>query len=644
MSIEMKNAVKTAIENVYETPEKDKAINMYYCDARKNPIVKLKVLFTGSNIVEIYYPEYNGNYNYTNDDFRFYLRNLINAAIILHNANYAECYFNDYLFKECLQDTNFIKMDNSFVESDSSGNKFRGNYEFYYLDSGARSLLIGEEDKKEEEKQEEEKTEDITEEEIIAVPLARLPDNFDLYAVNPRKASDDGTKIFTIIGIDNTNHQEVCNVDMLYDDANFVHTMMGIQINPAYTDKYVKLLISYCLNAYGVSKIFYSGNDEEVIGLLKSTGFGCIDQKTRSFIKINQYSEEFEAIDDNVYALKRLIPGGPGTNLDTDKRHIRVFITVPNTSRITCEAIISSSVLNLDNTEKGIEIGDVTISHIKEYPDYEGKGYDVALVESLINKYSVKKILGKFFSKSLVLLCTDHGYIYETVTEDHSDYTAAFVKIKNKYTDSDNKKDPKSFQFLNKGNPVLVSEPYLYSNGNETHNARAISMWSGNMSTIANVFYDNDPEKPDTLDTLNTPHFSNKVYANMDIIIKECIKYFPSIINVVCHDSEYYRKLLRDLGFVYTGDDLYVRADTLMAGKAKDKEIVPSNEFVSSMIMKTLEEDIKEINGIISNESLWEKGYDGEEPNPHTQNIANWKAVLDAFENIKTNIGYMLEI
>lgn len=85
MSIEMKNVVKTAIENVYETSEKDKVINMYYCDARKNPIVKLKVLFTGSNIVEIYYPEYNDNYNYTNDDFRFYLRNLINAAIILHN-------------------------------------------------------------------------------------------------------------------------------------------------------------------------------------------------------------------------------------------------------------------------------------------------------------------------------------------------------------------------------------------------------------------------------------------------------------------------------------------------------------------------------------------------------------------------------
>lgn len=640
MSIEMKNAVKTAIENVYETPEKDKAINMYYCDARKNPIVKLKVLFTGSNIVEIYYPEYNGNYNYTNDDFRFYLRNLINAAIILHNANYAECYFNDYLFKECLQDTNFIKMDNSFVESDSSGNKFRGNYEFYYLDSGARSLLIGEEDKKEEEKQEEEKTEDVTEEEIIAVPLARLPDNFDLYAVNPRKTSDDGTKIFTIIGIDNTNHQEVCNVDMLYDDANFVHTMMGIQINPAYTDKYVKLLISYCLNAYGVSKIFYSGNDEEVIGLLKSTGFGCIDQKTRSFIKINQYSEEFEAIDDNVYALKRLIPGGPGTNLDTDKRHIRVFITVPNTSRIACEAIISSSVLNLDNTEKGIEIGDATISHIKEYPNYEGKEYDVALVESLINKYSIKKILGKFFTKSLVLFCTDHGYIYETITEECSDYTAAFIKKENKDTDLPD--TPKSFQYLDEEGKVSISEMYYYHDKNgKSLKTKLVCYWSG---TMANLLYNESQKKLDTLDCINTSYATNKVYANMDIIIKECVKHFPSIINVVCHDSEYYRKLLRDLGFVYTGDDLYVRADTLMVGKAKDKEIVPSNEFVSSMIMKTLEEDIKEINGIISNESLWEKGYDGEEPNPHTQNIANWKAVLDAFENIKTNIGYMLEI
>lgn len=44
----------------------------------------------------------------------------------------------------------------------------------------------------------------------------------------------------------------------------------------------------------------------------------------------------------------------------------------------------------------------------------------------------------------------------------------------------------------------------------------------------------------------------------------------------------------------------------------------------------TLEElfaaELQDTLGSIENEKLWELGYDGEEPNPHTQNLANLRA------------------
>lgn len=42
-------------------------------------------------------------------------------------------------------------------------------------------------------------------------------------------------------------------------------------------------------------------------------------------------------------------------------------------------------------------------------------------------------------------------------------------------------------------------------------------------------------------------------------------------------------------------------------------------------IINMLDKEINEIPDTIKNEHLWELGYDGEDPNPHTQNIENLK-------------------
>jgi hypothetical protein len=42
--------------------------------------------------------------------------------------------------------------------------------------------------------------------------------------------------------------------------------------------------------------------------------------------------------------------------------------------------------------------------------------------------------------------------------------------------------------------------------------------------------------------------------------------------------------------------------------------------------------EIEEVKTAIKNEHLWELGYDGEEPNPHTENIEVLKEYLEVLE------------
>jgi hypothetical protein len=45
------------------------------------------------------------------------------------------------------------------------------------------------------------------------------------------------------------------------------------------------------------------------------------------------------------------------------------------------------------------------------------------------------------------------------------------------------------------------------------------------------------------------------------------------------------------------------------------------DETVKIWFQNLYSEEISEVQGTISNERIWEKGYDGEKPNPHTNNL-----------------------
>ena len=57
------------------------------------------------------------------------------------------------------------------------------------------------------------------------------------------------------------------------------------------------------------------------------------------------------------------------------------------------------------------------------------------------------------------------------------------------------------------------------------------------------------------------------------------------------------------------------------------------NETVKMWLEELYTKEIEEIRGTISNEHLWELGYDGDEPNPHTETIEVLKEYLDVLES-----------
>lgn len=56
------------------------------------------------------------------------------------------------------------------------------------------------------------------------------------------------------------------------------------------------------------------------------------------------------------------------------------------------------------------------------------------------------------------------------------------------------------------------------------------------------------------------------------------------------------------------------------------------NETVKIWLKELYSKEIAEIKGTIENEHIWELGYDGEEPNPHTENIEVLKEYLEVLE------------
>lgn len=55
-------------------------------------------------------------------------------------------------------------------------------------------------------------------------------------------------------------------------------------------------------------------------------------------------------------------------------------------------------------------------------------------------------------------------------------------------------------------------------------------------------------------------------------------------------------------------------------------------ETVKIWLIHLYEKEIIESRDTLSNEHIWELGYDGEEPNPHTNNIADIQEYITVLE------------
>ena len=56
------------------------------------------------------------------------------------------------------------------------------------------------------------------------------------------------------------------------------------------------------------------------------------------------------------------------------------------------------------------------------------------------------------------------------------------------------------------------------------------------------------------------------------------------------------------------------------------------NEILKTWFELLYKNEIEEVKGDIKNEQMWELGYNGEEPNPHTENIKMKKEYIEMLE------------
>ena len=56
------------------------------------------------------------------------------------------------------------------------------------------------------------------------------------------------------------------------------------------------------------------------------------------------------------------------------------------------------------------------------------------------------------------------------------------------------------------------------------------------------------------------------------------------------------------------------------------------DEMVKFWFQLLYEKEIENAKAYISSEHLWELGYDGEDPNPHTENIERLKEYIEALK------------
>lgn len=56
------------------------------------------------------------------------------------------------------------------------------------------------------------------------------------------------------------------------------------------------------------------------------------------------------------------------------------------------------------------------------------------------------------------------------------------------------------------------------------------------------------------------------------------------------------------------------------------------NDTVRFWLENLYKDEIEEVRGTIRSEQLWELGYSGEEPNPHTENIKMLREYIEVLE------------
>lgn len=61
---------------------------------------------------------------------------------------------------------------------------------------------------------------------------------------------------------------------------------------------------------------------------------------------------------------------------------------------------------------------------------------------------------------------------------------------------------------------------------------------------------------------------------------------------------------------------------------------VSKSAFAKHRLEDLINRELKDINGTISNEHIWELGYEGDDPNPHTDNIEKLFAYRDVLYEI----------
>lgn len=84
-----------------------------------------------------------------------------------------------------------------------------------------------------------------------------------------------------------------------------------------------------------------------------------------------------------------------------------------------------------------------------------------------------------------------------------------------------------------------------------------------------------------------------------------------------------------------TPHKMSVLGETVM----KIQEDVSKSALVKCRLEDLINGELKELNGTIRNEHIWELGHEGDDPNPHTDNIEKLVAYRDVLYKIADEYG-----